>query len=100
MFSALVTEDWEDADVTPDDTRTNTASPSSKGKSSKSLVAESKEDADSELSSDGSDEYKPENKAPKVCPWLFDLISISRGGSSWCGHFLGPQQNMSPILLM
>lgn len=71
MFPAFVTEDWEEPEATPEGARASAATSSPKGKKPSKPQAGMKEDADTEHSSDGSDEYMPEDKAPKVrfqCP--------------------------------
>ena len=67
---SLFTEDWEGPDVTmQDDTSSTKASTSSAGNRKPKAEAQPKqEEPDSEPSSDGSDEYNPEeHNAPKVC---------------------------------
>ena len=60
------TEEWEEPSPTPGDAPTTVAMSSPKGKKPSKAQAGLKGDADSDASSDGSDEYKPEDKAPKV----------------------------------
>ncbi|RPD64235.1 hypothetical protein L227DRAFT_571804 [Lentinus tigrinus ALCF2SS1-6] len=58
-------KEWEEPNPTQVDVATSKATSSPKEKKSSKAQIELKEDADSEPSSDGSDEYKPEDKVPK-----------------------------------
>ncbi|KAI0708842.1 hypothetical protein C8T65DRAFT_649641 [Cerioporus squamosus] len=62
---AFVAEDWEEPEGTTDSALANASPSSSKGKKTSKAETGMKEDADSDPSSDGSDEYMPEDKAPK-----------------------------------